>query len=356
MANPKYAITAAWLDVCDTDRDRKIIESLLNGDSRQKTALDLGVDSRTIYKVLAKIKHRVDVRGNKNLELPDFPDDDIPLSEIRAQLSRRFERRTAHRAAKQWFKIKMPDDGAFGVMVFGDPHLDNNGCNWPLLERDVKLCQQDGIYGLNIGDTLDNWPQGSRLLSLYAKSDQSVETAAKLAKWFLEDAGITWIVVLLGNHDLFPGHTNLKHLIQKKPILIEEWGAKFILQSGKTEFKVWASHDFPGHSQWNSLHSLGKASKMSAEADLYLAGHRHNWAIHQEENAQRSFVSWLVRARGYKFNDEYAERLGFADQQEGASIFVVFNPDSKSMSGRIQCFADPEIGADYLKFLRKRAA
>jgi len=241
-------------------------------------------------------------------------------------------------------------------MVFGDPHLDSNGCNWPLLERDVELCQQDAVYGLNVGDTLDNWPQGSRLLSLYAKSDQSVETAAKLAKWFLEDAGITWIVILLGNHDLFPGHTNLKHLIQKKPILIEEWGAKFILQSGKTEFKIWGAHDFPGHSQWNSLHSLNKASKMSAEADLYLAGHKHNWAIHQEENAQRSFVSWLVRARGYKYNDEYAERLGFADQQEGASIFVVFNPDSKSMSGRIQCFADPEIGADYLKFLRKRTA
>lgn len=359
MANPKHKPTAEWLSECRTETERKVVQMAVQGHPRGKIAASADINERHVYKLLSQVAERIALSGEPAVNppgpsFPEFPDDDIPVDEIRALMSRRFEKRAAHKAAKQWFKIRMPEDKPFGVMVFGDPHLDSNGCNWPLLERHVEICRQSGVYGLNIGDTLDNWPQGSRLLSLYAKSDTSTDTAAKLAQWFLEESGVRWLVVLLGNHDLFPGHTNLKHLIHKKPLLLEEWGARFILQAGKQEYKIWASHDFPGHSQWNPLHGPQKAALMKSDADLYLAGHKHNWALHQEENAHRGFAYWLVRARGYKFDDDYAERLGYAEQAEGASIFVVFNPGARSMAGRLQCFADAEVGADYLAWLRQK--
>jgi len=136
---------------------------------------------------------------------------------------------------------------------------------------------------------------------------------------------------------------------------MEPWGARFVLACGDQRFKVWASHDFPGHSMWNTGHGMQKAAHMKEAADLYIAGHTHNWALHQEESASRDFTYWWARARGYKFIDDHADRLGYQPQKEGASILAVFNPNTQSMAGRLQCFSDAEVGADYLKWLRSRS-
>ena len=74
-------------------------------------------------------------------KLPDFADDDIPESEIIDLMCRRFEKRTEHKASKRWFRIEMPSDQPFAIMWWGDPHLDNNGTNWPLIRRHAALAQ-----------------------------------------------------------------------------------------------------------------------------------------------------------------------------------------------------------------------
>ena len=320
----------------------------------QAIAKTIGVGPRSVYNRVQSLlsKGLLDLKADEPV-LPTFPDNDIPIEQIIGSMEKRFSARHAHAEAKRWFEIKLPDK-PFALMMWGDPHLDSNGCNWPLLRRDIEVAKQPGVYSLNIGDTLDNWPNGSRLVALYAHSDQSVETAHRLAKWYFEEAGITWLVVLLGNHDLWPGHANLKHLICRKNLVMEEWGARFVLCAGNARFKIHAAHNFPGHSMWNTLHGQQRASHMKEEADIYVAGHTHNWAIHQEESASRRFTYWLARARGYKFLDDHAERLGHDPQSEGASILAVFDPASTSQAGRLQCFADVTRGADYLAYLRAR--
>jgi hypothetical protein len=122
-------------------------------------------------------------------------------------------------------------------------------------------------------------------------------------------------------------------------------GAQFVLACpGGAEFKLWAAHNFPGHSQWNSLHGPQKAASMREEADLYVCGHLHNWAIHKEESSQRGFTYSLVRARGYKYLDDYAEKLGFMPQTNGASIMTVFLP----ATSRHYNFEHPEDGIAFL--------
>lgn len=606
--------------------------------------------------------------------LPDFPDDDIPVNSIIDLMCNRFEKRTAHREAKKWFRIEMPSDDPFAVMWWGDPHLDSNGCNWPLLKRHVELAKTPGVYSVNMGDTLDNWPHGSRLIRLYAHSDTSVETARKLAKWFMHAAGVQWLLWILGNHDCvtpdhevltqrgwipipevaasdivlgrnqgtgkaewqpinevvsFPysgpmydvstrrmsikctpnhrflcqskGSAHFKYVFaedlpkdfsvysaaesaapgaplsddeirlaawvlsdgsidkrgnvsiyQSKPEGIEEiervlagvgveyskysrqrdaravcgrelvntplpscqfaiaaasrakalsivprkrelpewasqmdqrqfgvfldayimadgvdhaaergagnsaviygereildqlqalcvshavgasvsvdtrgdyrlnvcrkdftrvaalrsvehyagmvhclrvplsnfmvrhngkahftgnsweghaptsWlkevagktislndhGAQFVLSCPSHDFKVHAAHDFPGHSQFNPLHG-GKRKAMSGEAaDIYVCGHRHNWALHREEHPERGFTYSIIRARGYKYIDEHADALGLEGQAHGASILTVFDP----RSGRHYNFEHPEDGVLFLNALRKRKA
>jgi len=320
-----------------------------NGRNAYKTAQQLGMDKSGIAKRLQRLRKEKESEGK--VVLPTFPDDDVPTKDIVAFMARRYKQRWEHQQAKKWFEVGLPN-APFGLMMWGDPHLDSNGCNWPLLEKHIQISKNPGIYSINIGDTLDNWPHGSRLIKLYAHSDQSTDTARRLADYFFTESGIQWLVVLLGNHDLWPGHNNIKSIV-KKPVVVEDWGARFVLKAGNTPFRIWACHNFPGHSEHNTLHGLQKTATKKEECDLYVAGHTHNWAIHQEESASRGFVYWLCRTRGYKYIDDHAMHLGHDPQEEGASVLAVCNPRATSMSGRIQLFADVEVGADYLKWLRK---
>lgn len=105
---------------------------------------------------------------------------------------------------------------------------------------------------------------------------------------------------------------------------------------------------------WNSLHSAQRAAHHQEMAHLYVCGHKHNWATHQEESASRGFVYWLARARGYKWVSDHAEKMGHAAQQEGASITAILDPDAKSEAGFISCFPDMDEAVDYLNWKRSR--
>ena len=251
----------------------------------------------------------------------------------------------------------MPTDEPFALAWLGDPHIDNDGCNWPLLMRDLELFKSPGVYVCNIGDSTDNWV--GRLTRLHAQSSMTQENAYKLVEWLVVESGVHWLVWLLGNHDAWNDGSVITKLLVNKPkkIVLEDWGAQFQIQTpNKQAFKVWAAHNFPGHSIYNTLHGQQRTAHFKAEAHLYIAGHTHNWALHQEESASKHFTYWLARARGYKWYDDHAHVLGHEPQQEGATILAVFDPNSENQSSRVTCWADPFAGADYLEFLRAKHA
>lgn len=282
------------------------------------------------------------------------PPDDIPIDEVIAQQARRFRLRHTAAKARDWPAVSVADDRAIGILWFGDPHLDSDGCNWPLLQEHIALCKSgDGVYGANIGDTTDNW--AGRLMRLYAEAETSKKTARRLAKWFLTESGVDWLVWLFGNHDEWNDGAEFLRLYNVNGIRMEEWQARFRLRfSNGRECKIHAAHNFPGSSIWNSLHGPQRAAHTKADAHLYIAGHTHNWALHQEESASRGFTYWLARARGYKYLDAYADNLGHMPQREGAAILTVIDPVATSDAGFVQCFADPAEGVDYLRWKRSR--
>lgn len=286
--------------------------------------------------------------------MPDFPDDDIPVEDIIGSMCKRFEKRAAHHAAKKWFPIAMPTNEPIGLGFVGDPHVDDDGCNWPLLMRHVEIFRETpGLYGVNIGDTTNNWV--GRLLRKFADQETSQATARKLAKWLLQESGVDWLVWLLGNHDAWNDGIAVLKGMNTRSIPMEDWQAQFQLTfpNGRP-CRIWAAHNFSGNSIWNSLHGPQRTAHTKAEAHIYACGHLHNWAIHQEESASRDFTYWLVRSRGYKTIDEYAEKLGHGSQDEGATVVAVIDPAARSEAGFVTCFSDMEEGADFLTFKRKR--
>ena len=170
----------------------------------------------------------------------------------------------------------------------------------------------------------------------------------------MNSAGINWLCHILGNHDAWNDGPYLIKANAAPQVPVEDWQSRFkVCFPNGSSFKVHAAHDFPGSSIWNKMHGPTKASMLLEQADIYACAHKHEWAINQSENAQRGFVYHLIRSRGYKFIDSYADQLGYPSQQFGATITAVIDPSDMGVT-RIRCFPDLEEAAEFLSFKRSR--
>jgi hypothetical protein len=291
------------------------------------------------------------------LGFPTLPDDELPADELVSLMKGQFQRKHRAHRARKWFDVSVNMPGPIGVMWFGDPHVDNDGCNWPLLDEHARICREtEGMFAANIGDTTDNWV--GRLQRLYADSNQSRSRAVRLAEIFISEMGIDWLLILRGNHDMWSKSRKDDPLtwFKRGGAPMEDWQAKFCLRfPNERRARIWAAHDFPGHSWFNPLHGAKRAELRGNDAHLYVCGHKHNWAIQCQENSDTNRVSWFARARGYKYIDHHGENLGHEAQQEGAAIVSIFDPEAVSESAFVQCFSDPGEAAKYLTWKRSRS-
>lgn len=333
---------------------QEAVEALQKHDSITAAAKALGIPRTTLQSRLARAAQAgLEQERTAVPEAAPLPPPDLSTEEVLNLMSRRFELRSAHAAAKRWRRYTVPTSGPYALMFFGDPHVDDDGCNWNLLQDHCALARETpNLYGVSVGDVTNNWV--GRLMRLYGEQETSRNTAWRLTKWLLQESGVPWWLWIHGNHDQWNESIPVIEGMNTHSISMEDWQAKVTLVSPNGhETRLWVAHNFPGTSQWNKLHGPQKAAQMKDWAHLYVAGHHHNWALHQEEHDHREFVYWLARVRGYKFMDTYADHLGFGEQRYGASMVCVVDPDASKLNA-LTCFADPHEGVDFLKFKRRK--
>jgi hypothetical protein len=285
---------------------------------------------------------------------PELPDGKIDTTHLVEHLKRRFAKEREREQAKRWRKIHIRESGPFAVAFMGDPHVDNHGCNWALLERDIKIIRDTrGMYAANAGDSIDNWT--GRLAALKGKNPVTDSEAYQLCEWFIKQLAEKWVLFVLGNHDAWGEGSRIFQHITGDVIDCDDWQAQVrLVAANGAEFPVWLAHSFKGNSIYNKVHGALRQARFSGAACLYVQGHHHEWAIMQEEDADKGLVHTVCKARGYKFNDEYANVHGFAEQQLGASIVAVFDPDAQNAAQAVKVFADIEEGAEFLTWKRSR--
>lgn len=325
-----------------------------NGKNVRKAADIIGIGRTTLRSSLGRLA-QMEADGKLPTEseivFPDFPEEHEDIEKTIDYLASSFEKRQASYSAHTWYGVKVTGNKPIGILWIGDPHLDDNGCNWPTLKQHIEICKQPGIYGANIGDTTNNW--AGRLVRLYANQDTSVKTARRLADWFMLKAGIRWLVFLLGNHDQWGDGAEILAQMAKRygtqKLVCHDWEARFrLVFPNGWEPRIYAAHDFPGSSQWNPLHGPMKEGQLGQAADLYVCGHKHNWATFTFENPGKGSIQSFIRVRGYKFLDDHARHLGKHEQETGCSILTIFDPRDQS----IVSFENVAKGADYLAKLR----
>lgn len=339
MAAPKHS----------EEKLRKLQTDIKRYGSVRKYAREKGVPRQTVR---SQIK-QAESRGiYADVEFPSLPESSLSAKSLIDQACEQFTvHKTAH-DARRWMEIKIKTDEPIGICFMGDPHIDNYGCNWPLLRRDISILEDtEGLYAVNIGDLTDNWV--GRLMRLYADSSMSKKDGWKLAKYLLKDAKIKWLCHILGNHDLWNDGALLIKANAHPLVPVEEWQSRFqVVFKNNVRVRVHVAHNFPGTSIWNEMHGPKKASMMEEQADIYACGHKHQWAIHEGENSQRDFLYWLIRARGYKTLDSYANVRGYGSQEYGSSVTAIIDPNNTGVV-RIRCFPDLAEAAEFLKWKRK---
>lgn len=290
------------------------------------------------------------------IEHPLLPDSDEPIEDLIDKLDKVTTRRRVASQAKDWRTIRVRGSGPVGIANMGDPHLDNEGCNWALLRRDIKIIQEtEGLFAGNVGDSLDNW--NGRLLKLKGNTSVTDANAWRLAEWFFAQLGDKLLYWLLGNHDAWGDGAHIFQALGKRIIKIDDWQCRFILEfDNRLRIPVWAAHSFKGSSIYNKLHGAERADLFSrGAARLYISGHHHEWACTEEECPERKITYWKLKARGYKFVDTYAENLQFFPQESGATVTAIIDPDARHEAQLIRCFPDLEEAADFLTWKRSRA-
>lgn len=332
------------------------------GQATQKAAESIGIAKSTLQSRIQRAKTYGLVPESKDTVIyPDIPDDKIETGELIEKLKARFAQRQETEKARNWMKFKMNIEGPFGLAFVGDPHMDDNGCNWPLLERDMKLLQTTpALYGVGLGDYTNNW-SGYLSQRLHPYQETTRDQAWQLAEWMFglkkdNDESI-WFLLIKGNHDLWSGtHGTGDPLdwMERGKAPLEDWQAKFQVEcmNGK-HVKIWAAHDFKGSSIYNPLHGPMRKAKFSgAIAGMFVCGDKHNWACFETEHEDTLEHIWCARARGYKYIDDYATKLGYESQQYGATITAIIDPEAKGITA-LRCFPELEEAVEFLTWKRK---
>lgn len=288
-----------------------------------------------------------------DLEYPALPESELPAAEIIDHACKTFARHIAARDARRWFEIKVKSNKPIGVCFMGDPHIDSSGTNWPLLREHLRILKETpGLYAIGGNDLADNWV--GRLVRLYADAEMSRKQTLKLCKWIMRDSGVKWLCHILGNHDAWNDGPYLLKAAAEPFVPVEDWQARFQLAfpNGKRT-RIHMAHDFPGNSMWNGLHGAQKQAMFGEEADIYACAHKHFWQLGEGENPHRGNVYHLIRSRGYKFIDSYADNKGYGSQRFGASITAIIDPEGEGPTS-IRCFPDVAEAADFLCWKRER--
>lgn len=283
-----------------------------------------------------------------------------PLEELLERRRRAFEVKARNEDAARLIRRNVPVAGPYGILHFGDPHIDDDGTDIITLERHATLVRNTpALYGANVGDTTNNWV--GRLARLYAEQSTTAEEAWRLAEWFIHLVGPKWLYLVGGNHDGWSGAGDpLKWITREANALYQpnEVRVELIPPRGQN-VRVNARHDFSGSSMWNPTHGVMRAAQMGVRDHIFVAGHRHvsgYQPLKLPSDTGEPILVHCIQVASYKVIDRYAKEKGFRDQNISPAVLTVIDPEAPRPTGLVQVYHDIEEGIEWLKWKRQRSS
>lgn len=288
-------------------------------------------------------------------EAPALPTGQVDLETLLAQRRQQFQHKMDAHAARRLIPVRVNVDGPFGIGHMGDPHVDDDGCDIPTIERHIRIFKANPhLFPATVGDVANNWI--GRLARLWAEQSTSQAQAAALVEWFL--TSLDWLYIIWGNHDDWGGFSAAmaRMLGGAQPVIAESAGARLDLRTPNgRSFRVNARHDFKGHSQWNTAHGPAKAAQMGWRDHILTCGHLHTSGYQVLKCPATGLISHAIRVASYKTIDRYAVELGLPDQNIFVCPVTIIDPAFADDDPRcVTVLFDPEEGSEYLLWKRRK--
>lgn len=287
-------------------------------------------------------------------EVDELPDEMPTAEELLAQRERQFGRTAKAKAARRLIPVRVKIRGEFGIMHMGDSHLDDNGTDIAKVRRHVEVARNtEGLLVGNVGDLQNNWV--GRLAHLYGQQSLSAKEAWVLVEWMVK--ALPWLYIIGGNHDIWSGAGDpLKWIAKHAGSLYEPNGARMGLNlpCGR-EIRLNARHNWPGHSQWNAAHGVGKAVQMGWRDHIVTCGHTHVSGFMPLKDPSSGLISHAIQVASYKTYDKYAEERALRDQTVFMAPVTIVSPQYADDDPRLlTTIFDPEEACEYLTWKRYR--
>jgi hypothetical protein len=323
------------------------------GHSHKEIGNMLDISKDGVHRRIKRYKE-LGLDKNTDFEPSEIPSGELNIDELLDRRSEEWVRRNKHEEAKKLIDVRIKLEGPIGIAHFGDPHVDDPGCNFDLLRRDVEICRTtEGLLAGNVGDLQNNWV--GRLNFKYADQSTTAQESWLLVEWLMKE--VPWLYLVGGNHDAWSGNGDpLKWIMRQTNSVFDYDGVRLNLKfpNGK-QVRVNSRHDFAGHSQWNEIHGLKKAAMMGWRDHILTCGHKHTSNFMFAVDPSNGFVSNLMRVAGYKKHDDYAQKLGLPDHAIFPTAVTIIDPQYADNDMRlIHTMFDVEAAADYLTHLRKK--
>jgi hypothetical protein len=245
----------------------------------------------------------------------------------------------------------------FRLKVFGDPHIDADGCNFALLEKHwLEMDAAEGVYGVCVGDWFDNWR--TSLAHLWKDTTVAPSDSWLCLEWLMEQRGEALIAACSGNHDDWShGPVDPVDLLMKRHGVIYRKGAVRVALSFDDLPPIFMAvrHKWKGHSIYSAAHSIVRSAVWGWRDHLMIGGH-----IHQDEPRLISFPDGFrahaCQVSAFKEFDDFPDIHGMMGPKISPVWDLVIDPRRPDTDpDKVKVFWDSEDAAAFLAHLRARA-
>lgn len=292
-----------------------------------------------------------------HLDERDLGDPNTPTKE--AYESAKLRKIAAYQKKKRkgdWRKPVMTSlpERPFRLKIFGDPHLDADGCNFELFEKHwLEMDAQSGVYGICVGDWFNNW---LRVLGHLWKDETTDPDDAWLClEYLMEQRGDALIAACSGNHDDWThGPADPVDLLMKKHGVLYRQGAiRVAVNCGSLPPMLWSiRHKWQGRSMYSVAHWGVRANREGWRDTLLVGGHIHVDEPRLVTHAD-GFQSHVCQVSAFKEFDKYADTHGFNGPKISPVWDLVIDPAQPDTSpDKVKIFWDSGLAAAYLEAIR----
>lgn len=314
--------------------------------------------SKDLKKAEQKFNFKISYPKNtrkSNLDVLEYPKVVSKNPDVKELWVKRLEeskRNKKHEESKRSMIIKVNESKPIGLVLFGDPHIDDPCCNVERLLSDVDICETyNGIYGINIGDSTNNWV--GKLTALYAKQETTQEQSYLLLEDLIKR--VPWLFIVNGNHDAWnENYASTLASLHNVLNFDDEVNVRLQFNNGK-EFKIHSRHNYTGASQWNNAQGIIKWARTRGDNyDLLIGGHKHSCGYTQAvaKHNGEYHIYHCEQLGSYKQYDDYATKGGWEDTNVTPSVMYILNPTKSNPNDKIMRFTNIEQGAEFLKLIR----